>query len=41
MRDNIIDAYIEKKNLHGKLPGVAFASTIEHAQQIVKAMQKK
>ena len=41
IRDKVIDAYIEKKEIHGTLAGVAFASTIEHAKQIVQAMEAK
>lgn len=41
IREKIIDAYIEKKKEHGKLPAVAFASTIEHARQIVELMKEK
>ncbi len=41
IRDKVIEAYIEKKKIHKSLPGVAFASTIEHARQIVEAMESK
>lgn len=41
IRDKVIDAYIEKKESHKSLPGVAFASTIEHAKQIVDAMRTR
>ncbi len=42
IRDKIIDAYIEKRSEHGThLPWVAFASTIEHARQIVEVFESK
>lgn len=41
IREKIIDAYIEKKREHGSLPAVAFASTIEHARQIVALMNER
>jgi superfamily II DNA or RNA helicase/urease beta subunit len=42
IRDKVIDAYIEKKNeVWWVLPWVAFASTIKHAEDIVKAYEAR
>lgn len=42
IKDTIISAYKEKFALHeGKLPAVAFASTIEHARQITEDLRKE
>ncbi len=41
IRDKIIDAYNEKRQEHSNLPAVAFASTIEHAGQIVALMNSR
>jgi superfamily II DNA or RNA helicase len=41
IRDTLIETYSQKRRALGKLPCVAFASTIKHAMQIVEEFEKK